>query len=176
MALAMASILLAAVPTLAEGPDAYFNSVLQDSRGARTSLSGLAAGQPLVVVVLKGAWCRVCMGQLQAFATQRKQLSGLGARVVGLSADSPTNHRAAIQRTQLPYPIASDPRHSVLRGLGLWRPDWGHPLPAVIVFDRCGTERGRIEGRSPGERTGPAVLKLLRTMAKTPAQCGGLQV
>ena len=28
--------------------------------------------------------------------------------------------------------------HTVLERLGLWRDDWGHPLPSLIVFDRCG--------------------------------------
>jgi len=143
---------------------------LRSARDIRTDFKGAARNGRLVVVVMKGAWCPVCVGQLDRFAKLGEQLHRLNAQVVGLNADSPADN--LVVEKKLGVPILSDPDGSTLRGLGLWRDDWGHPMPAVLVFDRCGEERGRVVGRRPGLRDEEAVIELLKTLALDPARCG----
>jgi len=143
---------------------------LRSARDIPTDLEAAAARGRLVVVVMKGSWCPVCVGQLQRFAAIEDKLHKLDARVVGLNADRPADNR--VLENSLGIPILSDPDKTVLRGLGLWRDDWKHPMPAVVVLDRCGEERGRIVGRRPGLNADDAVLKLLAEIAADPGQCG----
>lgn len=149
----------------------YFTGAVVSPRGASTTLAEQARQHALVVVVLKGIWCPVCVGQLAELSALRQRLDALGAYVVGLStADAETN-RVTAKRLALSYPILSDASHGLIGSLGLWRPRWGHPLPAIVVFDRCGNERARFEGRAPGDRPEGALLRLLKLLAAE-TDCG----
>jgi peroxiredoxin Q/BCP len=160
---------------LAEGkaPEAYRLRKLRDLTAALTSLAEYASSRRLIVVVMKGTWCPVCIGQLRRLADLEKELTKLGATVIGLSTDSVERCRKAAFDHQLPFAILSDPDREVVSALKLWRAEWGHPMPSLIVFDRCGIERGRIVGRSPDERAEPALLSLLRSIAHKPERCTG---
>jgi peroxiredoxin len=138
---------------------------------AKTSLSAVASGRPLVVVVLKGTWCEVCLGQMSRLAAKRKELEKLGVRVVGLTAESLEKARAARKRSGLPFAILSDPTTRVTQALGLWRETLGHPMPGIVVFDNCGQERGRLRGRAPGHRPERALFELLHELHERPAGC-----
>ena len=150
----------------------YFLGGLQDGQAGATSLSAQADGRSLVVVVMKGTWCPVCVRQLEVLSGRARELSDLGAQVVGLSDDSPEQNLKLETDSQLAFPVLGDPDHDVLRPLGLWRPGDGHPLPAILVFDRCGVERARLEGRVPGERPEVALFRVLRKLAEEPPTCG----
>jgi peroxiredoxin len=150
---------------------AYRLHKLRKHDGKTTSLASAAGGRLLVVVVLKGTWCQVCVGQMQRLAKVEKRLEKLGTRVVGLTHESHTKAKAVAKDSGLPFPILSDPKHEVLAALGLWRDDWGHPLPAMVVFDRCGDERGRMSGRGPGDQVEKSLLEFLKKLADNPASC-----
>ena len=100
------------------------------------SLADVAAGERLVVVVMKGSWCQVCVRQLAELAKRKPALDKLGVRVVGLNTDPPGHNADVMRRHKLPFPILSDPRHVVIGALGAWRADWGHALPSIVVFVR----------------------------------------
>ena len=150
---------------------AYAVRALRRGDGARTSLAAAAAGHRLVVVVMKGTWCPVCIKQLRRLGALDKALKGLGVRVVGLTHESFEKASKLRKERSLKHPILSDPKHEVLSLLGLWRAQWGHPVPAMVVFDRCGKERGRISGRAPGERPERALLRFLKKLAERPERC-----
>jgi len=149
----------------------YHAVVLHDHKGQKTSLQAQAAGQRLVAVVMKGTWCRVCVQQLVRLAGRMRQLRKLQTRVVALTTEAPKKNAALAKKQKLGFTIASDPKHIVLSRLGLWRPAWGHPLPAIVVFDKCGRERARLEGRSPNTRVEHALLRYLREIDKKPEKC-----
>ncbi len=151
--------------------NAYTERALRGDNGARTSLAAAAGGHRLVVVVMKGTWCPVCIKQLQRLAKLDKALKRLGVRVVGLTHEGVEKANRLRKERALRHPILSDPKHEVLSLLGLWRPQWGHPLPAMVIFDRCGKERGRISGRAPGERPERALLRFLKKLVKRPERC-----
>ncbi|HMJ11487.1 MAG TPA: redoxin domain-containing protein [Polyangiaceae bacterium] len=142
------------------GPDGKSTSLIEHARSGR-----------LVVVTMKGHWCGVCLGQLARFSALRARLEKLNARVVGLNADPHRANAEAAKLVGIPLPILSDSRHPVLEALGLWLAEAEQPMPGIVVFDECGRERGRLVGRSPGQRDENAVIALLQKIAATPPKC-----
>lgn len=153
------------------GDAAYELEALADTRGRSTSLRRQARGQRLVVVTIKGTWCKVCIEQLTRLQKIRHALAERGARVVALSSERPKQHASAAKRYDLRMPLLSDPKRRVLRKLGLWLERPAHPMPAMVVFDRCGRERGRQLGRRPGARREKQLLAFLDELVKAPANC-----
>jgi peroxiredoxin len=154
-----------------EKVSAYRSDALRDHDDRTTSLARAAGGGRLVVVVMKGSWCDVCVGQLRELARRREDLVKLSARVVGLSPDPVAKNKKVAADNRLPWPILTDGGHEVTAALGLWREDWGHPLPAIVVFDRCGIERARIVGRAPNDGAERQILRLLRQLEQRPERC-----
>src|SRR5690606_18299993 len=142
-----------------------------DQDGAETSLAEAAGSGALVVVVMKGHWCRVCIDQLGRLAHRQQELKALGARMVGLNADAPGVNKRMLDAQGIECRVLSDEKHQVLDELGLWLPKEGHPLPAIVVFDRCGEEAARWAGRRPGDRPESAVFRVLRRLAEDRRAC-----
>ena len=145
---------------------AYSRKKLRDHAGKATSLKAAAGGQRLVVAVLKGTWCQVCVDQLKRLSGMADSFSRLGTRVVGLTHEGHVQAAGRAKEAALSFPILSDPNHDVLGSLGLWSDKWGHPLPALMVFDSCGRLRGMLRGRRPGQRPEASLIDLLRKVAK----------
>ena len=62
---------------------------------------------------------RGCTPQNCAFRDAHAELSELGARVHGLSAQPPADQLEFAQRERIPYPLLSDPELRLARALGL---------------------------------------------------------
>ena len=150
---------------------AYNRRVLRDQDGVETSLGDAAGGHALVVVVMKGHWCHVCSDQLARLADKQQELSALGARHLGLNADSPAANKGMLDARGIRARALSDAKHEVLAALGLWLPSEGYPMPAIVVFDRCGDEVARWTGRLPSDRPEAAVLRVLRRLDKERRAC-----
>ena len=159
-------------PALARArADVFTRRVLADQRGEQTSLAAQADGKHLVLVVMKGHWCRVCVAQVQRFGQLASTLKSLSARVVGLNADAPESNRKMAEDEGIDSPVLSDTTHEVLSALGLWLPREQHPLPAIVLFDRCGDEVARWVGRHPGDRPESDVIRVLRKLAEDKRVC-----
>jgi len=167
----MASCWLPAARVVHAAHAVYTRRVLRDQDDAETSLAEAAGGRALVVVVMKGHWCEVCSDQLARFADKQQDLSALGARLVGLNADSPAANKGMLAARGIRARVLSDTQHELLTALGLWLPSEGYPMPAIVVFDRCGDEVARWVGRQPGERPDSAVLRLLRRLSEDRRAC-----
>lgn len=120
---------------------------------------------------MKGHWCRVCSDQLARLIRRQQELTALGARVVGLSADAPAVNKRMLDDQGIEGRVLSDESHQLIDALGLWLPKDGHPLPALVVFDRCGDEVARWAGRQPGDRPENAVFRVLRRLAEDRRAC-----
>jgi hypothetical protein len=116
-----------------------------------------APGSVQVVVVMKMATCTVCAGQLV-------QLAGadLGVPVVGITHDS---QQLAVRVTAATG-VATFSHPEGIVSMGLWLADQGIAQPAVVVYDRCGGEAGRVVGRRrdvrracPGRRGGEGCVR-----------------
>jgi peroxiredoxin len=62
---------------------------------------------------------RGCTPQNCAFRDAYAELSSLGARVHGLSAQPPAEQREFAERERIPYPLLSDPELGLAAALGL---------------------------------------------------------
>jgi len=152
----------------------YSMDGLVDTQGDPRTLSELAGPDRLVVVVLKTVWCPACVGQLHRLKSLRTRFAELGVKVVALSTDPPTAMGVMTEGARLPWAAVSDTDHQVIEAMGLWREDWGHPLPSIVIYDRCGKEYFRQEGRTPDSRPEPAVLAALEQLHKDPEKCRDL--
>lgn len=108
-------------------------------------------GERQVVVVLKSTDCTVCAAQLKRLAR-----AGFDASVFGLTQDSASG--AAKVSAATGVPTYSHARGVQALGLVI---DERTARPAVVVYDRCGAEIGRVVGRAPGSDATPAVRQLL---------------
>lgn len=61
-----------------------------------------------------------CTTEACEFTEGIEAFRGLGARVVGVSPDSPERHRKFIARYQLAVTLLSDPEHVALTAYGAW--------------------------------------------------------
>jgi peroxiredoxin len=62
---------------------------------------------------------RGCTPQSCAFRDHHAEIAALGARVLGLSAQTTADHLELARRLALPYPLASDPLLTLAGALGL---------------------------------------------------------
>lgn len=139
---------------------------LRDLADNVTSLEGEANHKSLVVVVMKGHWCGVCIAQLRRLGKAQSKLKKLSAQVVGLNTDSVRANRAMAETQNVPFQVLSDRSREVVKELGLWLEEQEHPMPALVVFDACGKEAARVVGRRPGERLEKDLFKLLARLKK----------
>jgi len=98
-------------------------------------------GQTSVVVVMKMADCSVCATQLRTL-----DQAELGVSLMGIT-HSP---KAAAERAAAAIGVPVYSHAEGIVSMGLWMPELGIAQPAVVVYDRCGAETGRIVGRAPG--------------------------
>ena len=99
------------------------------------------SGETQVVVVMKAASCSVCAGQLRQLAAAE-----LGVPLVGITHEPEPMAARVTQVTG----VATYSHAAGIRSMGLWLAERGIAQPAVVVYDRCGAEAGRIVGRAPG--------------------------
>ena len=102
-----------------------------------------ARGRPLVLLFYPGDGEPVSADQLarcQAFLTE---ITGLGARLAGISVDSVSNHAALAEARGLQFPLLSDsdPKGAVARAYGVYREEEGWSGRALFVIDGDGVIR-----------------------------------
>lgn len=149
----------------------YTRRGLLDQNGSDRSLAEVAAGKTLVLVVMKGHYCAVCRAQLARLEAISARFQRLGARVAALNADPVEANRAIAEKYAFSMPILSDRDHAVSEGLSLWHAEAGHPMPAIVVFDACGSEVSRSVGRSVDDRPEAALIALARRLHELPPNC-----
>jgi peroxiredoxin len=93
---------------------------LLDVHGAATSLAGTQAGQPVVLVFYRGAWCPYCNVGLRAYqADLLPTLRERGITLVAVSPQKPDGSLSAQESNELRYPVLSDPGNKLARALGI---------------------------------------------------------
>jgi peroxiredoxin len=135
------------------------------------ALREVAGSQQLLVFVIKSTSCAVCRRQLQQLQRYHQRFAQTDTRIVVLGSQNIANLVRLKRAAKLRFRLASDPSRRVLRKLGLWREAWEHPLPAMLLFDRCGRERGRVAGRRPGMEPEQAFLRLSKKVRAEATPC-----
>lgn len=98
-----------------------------------------------------------------------------GARVVGVSVDSPARNAAMIDKLHLPFEMLSDPDgNGLLRELDVWHPDTAHGdigRPGVFVVHPDGSEHFRRVARDFADRIAEdELLARVRSLELPPAE------
>ena len=96
-----------------------------------------AAGSPVVLIFYPGDFTPVCTGELGLFNELLPELNGFGAKVVGISCDSPWVHTAYSNELNLQIPLLSDfhPKGEASRRYNAYRDDIGTSERALFVID-----------------------------------------
>ncbi len=108
----------AAKGTLAAGSPAPTFS-LRNQNGEMVSLKDLA-GQWTILYCYPKDDTPGCTKEAQEFTAALDSFRRLGARVLGISPDSPESHQRFIQTYSLSVDLLSDPSHEVLAKYGAW--------------------------------------------------------
>ena len=111
---------------------------LTDQSGAAVRLTDLLADGPLVFFFYPKAMTTGCTKESCYFRDLRSEFAGLGATVVGVSADPVDRQKEFDEKNSLGFPLLSDPDREIARRFGTKRVG---PLPTkrstfVIDTDR----------------------------------------
>lgn len=93
-----------------------------------------------------------------------KEIEQLGARIIGISADSSDNHRMLAREFEVSFPLASDPRMEVFRN---YRTLWLRGLAIrriTYIIDKQGIIRGKTHNELLVDRHWKYVLRILREL------------
>lgn len=116
-----------------------FQATLQD--GTVFDSRAEIGAAPLVFFFYPKDHTPICTQEACAFRDAYEEFTAAGARVVGVSGDSPEQHRSFIERHRLPFPIISD-RGGALRTLfGVPKTLGFLPGRVTYVVDRQGIVR-----------------------------------
>ncbi len=115
--------------------------ILPDQTGKSVSLRDLLKSGPVVLTFFRGGWCPFCTLTLRALAAIQPKLRRLGAELVAISPETPSNAAATVERNGLNFPVLTDFGNRVAREYRLvWELDeqmralyerLGHPLPKM---------------------------------------------
>jgi len=99
--------------------DAAPDFTLPDDAGGEVGLAALR-GQRVIIYFYPAAMTPGCTRQACDFRDSRKDLSGAGFAVLGISPDSPARLARFRERDGLTFPLLSDPGLGVLRAYGAY--------------------------------------------------------
>lgn len=88
--------------------------------GAKVKLADLA-GSPVVLYFYPKDDTPGCTKEACAFRDRKKELSKLGAKVLGVSPDTVDSHVKFRDKFELNFPLLADPDHKVAEKYGAWR-------------------------------------------------------
>ena len=94
---------------------------LPDSSGATIKLKDLLGRGALVLYFYPRDMTPGCTRQACGFQDRTRDIAGRGARVVGISGDSPDSHQKFAAKYGLKFPLLSDPDHRVAKLFGVYK-------------------------------------------------------
>jgi len=94
---------------------------LEGDDGKRHTLAELGAGKKLVLYFYPKDATPGCTVQAQGLRDHLKDLTKLGARVVGVSPDSAATHCKWAAKEKLGFTLLSDPDHEAAEAYGVWQ-------------------------------------------------------
>lgn len=100
---------------------------LPDASGKQVRLDDLLATGPVVITWYRGGWCPYCNIQLQEYQTALEQVTGLGAKLVAISPQTPDNSLTTQEKNALNFAVLSDEGNKVASQWGI-----AYTLPAGL--------------------------------------------
>lgn len=136
-----------------------------DSWKNEVSLEEARREGPVVLFFYPGDWSSVCTDQMSQVQQEIGRFEEKGARVLGVSVDSPWSHRAWAEERGIEFPLLSDFKRVVVGEYGVEH-EAGFPERAYFVIDREGVVRARKIEDSIDDQ--PEVEEVLEDLEKAP--------
>ena len=114
----------------------------RDQNGNEVRSEDLLAKGPVVLYFYPKDFTPGCTKEACLFRDAFEDLQGLGATIVGVSADSGESHKKFAERYQLPFSLLSDESRALARDYGIVRPLGLGARRATFVIGRDGKIRG----------------------------------
>lgn len=114
----------------------------RDQRGRDVRSEALLAEGPVVLYFYPKDFTAGCTREACLFRDAFEELVGLGATIVGVSADDGESHRRFAERYQLPFALISDPDRALARAYGITRPLGLGTRRVTFVIAKDGRVRG----------------------------------
>jgi peroxiredoxin Q/BCP len=134
---------------------------LQDQDGRLFRLSSLRGKGPVVVFFYPKDETMICTKEACGFRDIHHEFVEQGATVIGISADSPSSHKAFALHRRLPFVLLSDPGDVAYRAFGL-RYFLGLKQRATFVVDTEGIIRSAFSNRRVASRHVRLAIATLR--------------
>lgn len=162
---------------------------LPDATGRPVRLSDRLARGPVVLTFYRGEWCPYCNLTLAALQRVLEDIKGLGASLIAISPQRPSDALTMTEKHDLEFDVLSDADQRVIRAYGvqfrvpaeiedvhmsIFKKDisqlnadgsWNLPVPATFVLDASGIVRARHVGVEYTSRMEPSeILAALREL------------
>ena len=158
--------------------------------GKEVSLSEKLANGPVVLSFYRGEWCPFCNLELKALQDVLPSIKAVGASLVAISPQNPSNALSLTEKHALKFDVLSDPTQKAIReyrlqftvpdkvkeiymkvfnlDVGKENPDgsWDLPVPATFVLDQEGIVRVRHVSMNYMTRMEPEdIMKALKALS-----------
>lgn len=117
---------------------------LRDHTGVTRSLHEIRGSNALVLLFFRGAFCATSRRDLLAWGDIHERIRWLGADIVAISVDEPSELSRLKERLELPFALLSDQDFSISELYGIYASDeieagpQPHGEPATFVLDDAG--------------------------------------
>jgi peroxiredoxin Q/BCP len=120
---------------------------LVDQHGEKVKLSDFK-GRKVIVYFYPKADTPGCTTQSCELRDHRKELTELGADVIGISPDAPAKQRKFDEKYDLGFPLLADEEHTVAEKYGVWgeKVNYGRKYMGIIRSAFVVDEKGKIAG------------------------------
>jgi peroxiredoxin len=133
-----------------------------DQAGTSVTLSELLASGPVVLFFYPRAFTPVCTSESCHFRDLAGELAGVGARPVGISADTVERQASFADQHQLGYPLLSDRDRSIAKAFGVKRPGPLFSRRKTFVIDTDRRVLAVIAGELDAKVHADQALEVLR--------------
>ncbi|MDQ3034656.1 MAG: peroxiredoxin [Myxococcota bacterium] len=137
----------------------------RDQDGNEVRSEDLLQKGPVVLYFYPKDFTPGCTKESCLFRDAFEDLRGLGASIVGVSADDGESHRKFAARYQLPFPLLSDPDRALAKSYGIVRPFGLGARRVTFVIGTDGKVRGVFHHEISMSRHVSDVRALLGRMA-----------
>lgn len=110
---------------------------LPNQHGERRRLSDYLAESPVVLNIYRGGWCPYCNMEMKALHRALPEIESRGARLVGMSPETPDKAMSTAERHEIAIDILSDAGNKVSEQMGLV-----FELPQALrpIYEKFGTD------------------------------------
>lgn len=144
--------------------NAAFKAAVPGSEGKKLSLDSLIGKEALVAFFFPKAGTSGCTVEAAQFREHQKEFDGLGAKIVGISGDSPKDLDMFQQAQRLTYPLLADELGELRKAFGI------EPMTRVtFVMDK----EGKVIMVYQGPKGSDPKEHIKKSLAALKSQSGG---